>query len=88
MSSEITQRRVVIVTGIVLIFIIGMILSILFEQPVVTIVILSIFVVYVFCVAWQVRIKPDSNVYVIPPNQIKILGYEMNEVRPPVETKV
>lgn len=59
----------------------GLIFSVIWEQAAVSIAIISVSCVFVFYLARQVRIKSPT---VVPPNQIKILGYEMKEV----ETKI
>ena len=84
MTVEISKRNYLIIVVSYVLLMSGLILSVIWEQAAVSIAIISVSCAFGFYLAWQVRIKSPT-VVVVPPNQIKILGYEMKEVE---ETKI
>ena len=84
MTVEISKRNYLMTVVSYVLLMSGLVFSVIWEQVAVSISIIAVSCVFGFYLAWQVRIKRPT-VVVVPPNQIKILGYEMKEVE---ETKI
>ena len=74
---EISKKNFIMIVSLSFILGIGFLISIIYNQPIVSIVLLSVAFIGAFYLAWKVRIK--KSVYIDPKN-IKILGYRMNEL--------
>lgn len=84
MAVEISKRNYLMTVVSYVLLMSGLVFSVICEQVVVSIAIITVSCVLGLYLALQVRIKRQM-VMVVPPNQIKILGYEMKEVE---ETKI
>jgi len=84
MTVEISKRNYLMTVVSYVLLMSGLILSVIYQESTVSIVIITVSCVLGLYLALQVRIKKQM-VMIVPPNQIKILGYEMKEVE---ETKI
>jgi hypothetical protein len=84
MAVEISKRNYLMTVVSYVLLMSGLVFSVICEQVAVSIAIITVSCVLGLYLALQVRIKRQM-VMVVPPNQIKILGYEMKEVE---ETKI
>lgn len=75
---ELSKNTFRIVSVIMLLFFIGMFLSVIYECPTVTLVLLSVCLL-LGCWFWS-GVRISSPVALVPANKITILGYEMKEV--------
>ena len=74
---EISKKNFIIIFSSFIIIVAGLLLSIIYNQIIVSIALLSGAFIGASYLAWKVQIK--KSVYIDPKN-IKILGYRMNEL--------
>jgi hypothetical protein len=84
MTVEISKRNYFIIVVSYVLLMSGLVFSVIYQQAIVSVSIIAVSCVFGFYLAWKVWIKRPT-VVVVPPNRIKILGYEMKEVE---ETKI